>query len=117
MTYRLSIGGKYVGDMQTLEGCWASIDAAYGQFEDRYAGGLRFRITDKTTGRSVREAMVGGIWDACCKDMRAFQMYLSIGDWHYAPAVGPLNRRGKHRVHHAVRWMPDKQRIDMSRAN
>jgi hypothetical protein len=67
--------------MQTLEYCWAYIDAAYEQFEDRYFGGLRFRITDKTTGRSVRETMVGGIWDACCEDARAFQMYLRIGGW------------------------------------
>jgi len=58
MTYRLSIGGKLVGDLQTLEGCWAAIDAAYGQFEDRYSGGLRFRITDKATGRRNRSRAV-----------------------------------------------------------
>ncbi|KFX76791.1 hypothetical protein KR98_22740 [Ralstonia solanacearum] len=81
MTYRLSIGGKHVGDMETLDGCWVSIEAAYGQFEDRYSGGLRFRITDMTTGRSVREAMVGGIWDACCEDVWAFRMYLSVVGW------------------------------------
>lgn len=88
MTYRLSIGGKPVGEMQTLQDCWVSIDTAYGQFEDRYSGGLRFRITDLTTGRSVREAMVGGIWDACCEDVPAFQMYLRIGGWHEFEAVG-----------------------------
>lgn len=81
MTYRLSIGGKHVGDLETLEGCWVSIDATYDQFEDRYSGGLRFRITDTATGLFVRDAMVGGIWDACCENARAFRMYLSIAGW------------------------------------
>jgi len=88
MTYRLSIGGKPVGEMETLQDCWVSIDAAYGQFEDRYSGGLRFRITGLTTGWSVREAMVGGIWDACCETALAFQMYLRIGGWHEFEAAG-----------------------------
>lgn len=81
MAYRLSIGGKVVGEFQTWKGCWESIDWAYDQFPDRYSGGLRYRVKDLDTGKTVRAAMAGGIWDACCEDPRAFGMYMRIVGW------------------------------------
>jgi hypothetical protein len=90
MAYRVSIGGKFVGEYRRLSDAHKAIDGAFGRLPDY--GILRFRLFDTENGNAARSVLNSAIWDACCEDPKAFKMYLeAVACWRqWSRGMGAL---------------------------